>query len=163
MRGDFYQSAKSQFAFRFSNGLETNPTAGFTTAGGTVGSNIITSYWQYMGSHTWTISPTVVNVATFGWTNFYNSLGLYSQGVNDAVSKVGIPGLQPGIPATWGIPYVSFTGDIFSGLGDSTDGPYVTKDPDISINDNITWVRGKHSLSFGFQYERQTFNELGNQ
>ena len=33
VRGDFYQSAKSQFAFRFSNGLETNPTAGFTDGG----------------------------------------------------------------------------------------------------------------------------------
>ncbi|HET6218493.1 MAG TPA: TonB-dependent receptor [Acidobacteriaceae bacterium] len=163
VRGDYYLSSKQQFAFRFSNGLETNPTAGFKTAGGTVGSNIITSYYQYMGSHTWTPSPTVVNVATFGWTNFYNSLGLYSQGVNNAVGQLGIPGLQPGIPATWGIPNVAFTGDIYSGLGDSSDGPYVTKDPNISINDNITWVRGKHSISVGFAYERQTFNELGNQ
>ena len=55
------------------------------------------------------------------------------------------------------------TGDIFSGLGDSTDGPYVTTDPNISINDNITWVRAKHSIDLGFAYERQTFNELGNQ
>ena len=163
VRGDFYQSAKSQFGFRFSNGLETNPTAQFKTAGGTTGSNIVTSYYQYMGSHTWTPSPTVVNVATFGWTNFYNSLGLYSQGVNNAVGKLGIPGLQPGIPATWGIPAVGFSGDIYSGLGDSSDGPYVTKDPDISINDNISWIRGRHSFDFGFQYERQTFNELGNQ
>ena len=163
VRGDFYQSAKSQFAFRFSNGRETNPSAGFTTSGGTVGSNIITTYYQYMGSHTWTISPTVVNVATFGWTNFYNSLGLYSQGVDDDVSKLGIPGLAPGISQTWGIPAASFTGDIFSGLGDSTDGPYVTTDPDISINDNVSWVHGKHSVDLGFEYERQTFNELGNQ
>ena len=163
VRGDYYMSPKSQLGFRFSNGLETNPTAIFKTAGGTTGSNIITSYYQYMGSHTWTISPTVVNVATFGWTNFYNSLGLFSQGVNDAVSAVGIPGLQPGIPATWGIPSVGFSGDIFQGIGDSTDGPYVTKDPNISINDSITWVHGKHSLDFGFTYVRQTFNELGNQ
>ena len=96
VRGDFIQSAKSQFAFRFSNGLETNPSAGFTTPGGTVGSNIVTSYYQYMGSHTWTISPTVVNVATFGYTSFVNSLGLYSQGVDDDVSKVGIPNLSSG-------------------------------------------------------------------
>jgi hypothetical protein len=163
VRGDFYQSAKSQWAFRFSNGLETNPTAGFTTSGGTVGSKIITNYYQYMGSHTWTISPTLVNVATFGWTNFYNSLGLFSQGTDDDISKLGIPNLQSGPSTTWGIPAVSFTGDIFSGLGDSTDGPYVTTDPDISINDNITWVHGKHSIDMGFEYERQTFNELGNQ
>jgi hypothetical protein len=163
VRGDFNQSQKLQWAFRFSNGLETNPTAGFTTPGGTVGSKIITNYYQYMGSNTWTISPTVVNVARFGWTNFYNSLGLYSQGTNDAVTKIGIPNLQPGIPATWGIPAFSFTGDIFNGGGDSTDGPYVTSDPDISVNDNITWIHGKHSIDLGFQYERQTFNELGNQ
>ena len=163
VRGDFYQSAKSQWAFRFSNGLETNPTAGFTTSGGTVGSKIITNYYQYMGSHTWTISPTLVNVATFGWTNFYNSLGLFSQGTDDDVTKLGIPNLQPGPSTTWGIPAVGFTGDIFSGIGDSSDGPYVTTDPDISINDNITWVHGKHSIDLGFAYERQTFNELGNQ
>ena len=163
VRADYNQSAKSQWAFRFSNGLETNPTAGFTTAGGTVGSKIITNYYQYMGSHTWTISPTVVNVATFGWTNFYNSLGLYSQGTDDDVTKLGVPNLQPGPSTTWGIPGVSFTGDIFSGIGDSTDGPYVTSDPDISINDNLTWIHGKHSIDLGFQYERQTFKELGNQ
>lgn len=163
MRGDYYQSQKSQWAFRFSNGLETNPTAGFTTSGGTVGSKIITNYYQYMGSNTWTISPTVVNVATFGWTNFYNSLGLYSQGTDDDVSKLGIPNLQPGPSTTWGIPAIGFSGDIFNGLGDSSDGPYVTTDPNISINDNITWVHGKHSIDLGFAYERQTFNELGNQ
>src|SRR5208283_94322 len=33
VRGDFDQSTKSQFAFRFSNGLETNPTSQFVTAG----------------------------------------------------------------------------------------------------------------------------------
>lgn len=163
VRADFNQSAKSQWAFRFSNGLETNPTAGFATKGGTVGSKIVTNYYQYMGSHTWTLSPTVVNVATFGWTNFYNSLGLYSQGTDDDVSKLGIPNLQSGPSTTWGIPAVGFTGDIFSGIGDSSDGPYVTSDPDISINDNITWVHGKHSIDLGFAYERQTFNELGNQ
>lgn len=163
VRGDFNQSQKLQWAFRFSNGLETNPNKGFTTAGGTVGSKIITNYYQYMGSNTWTLSPTVVNVARIGWTNFYNSLGLYSQGTNDAVSKLGIPNLGSGIPATWGIPGVSFTGDIFSPIGDSTDGPYVTSDPDITVTDNISWVHGKHSLDLGFQFERQTFNELGNQ
>ncbi len=162
VRGDFYQSARSQFAFRFSNGLETNPDTGFPGAGGTVGSKIVTNYYQYMGSHTWTISPTVVNVATFGWTNFYNSKGLYSQGTDNAVAKLGIPGLNPGLPATWGIPSVGFS-DNFSGIGDSSDGPYVTTDPDISFSDNLSMVHGKHSFDFGFDFDRETFNELGNQ
>ncbi len=67
-----------------------------------------------------------------------------------ACINAGIPGLQPGVPATWGIPNFSFTRDPYSGIGDSTDGPYVTKDPDKSINDNFTWVKGKHSMDFGF-------------
>ncbi|HEV2276105.1 MAG TPA: carboxypeptidase-like regulatory domain-containing protein [Acidobacteriaceae bacterium] len=163
VRGDFYQSPASQWAFRFSNGLETVKNAGFTTPGGTVGSAIVTNFYQYMGSNTWTISPTIVNVATFGDTNFYNSLGTYSQGVDNAVGKVGIPNLQPGLSQTWGIPSVGFSPDRFTGLGDSSDGPYVTTDPDISINDTITWVHGKHSIDLGFQFDRQTFNELGNQ
>ncbi len=62
----------------------------------------------------------------------------------------GFPAFEPGIPATWGIPALGFTGDIFSGLGDSSDGPYVTKDLNISINDNFSWTHGKHSFSFGF-------------
>ena len=163
VRSDFYQSAKSQWAFRFSNGSEVNPTQGFVTAGGTQGSKIITNYYQYMGSNTWTLSPTVVNLATFGYTKFYNGLGLYSQGTDNDVAKVGIPNLDPGLPSTWGIPAVGFTGDIFDGLGDSSDGPYVTTDPNTSVSDNITWVHGKHSIDLGFQYERQIFNELGNQ
>ena len=163
VRGDFYQSAKSQWAFRFSNGSEVNPTIGFATAGGTAGSKIITNYYQYMGSNTWTISPTVVNVATFGYTKFYNALGLYSEFTNDDVAKIGIPNLSPGAPSTWGIPAVGFSDDIFSGLGDSSDGPYDTADPNTSVRDNITWVHGKHSVDLGFQYERQIFNEYGNQ
>ena len=39
----------------------------------------------------------------------------------------------------------------------------MTSDLDKSINDNFSWVKGKHSMDFGFQYDRMTFNELGNQ
>ncbi|MFP5206013.1 MAG: carboxypeptidase regulatory-like domain-containing protein [Acidobacteriota bacterium] len=164
VRGDYYQSPKLQWAFRFSNGLETNNQAGFTTPGGTVGNEIVTNFYQYMGSSTWTISPTIVNVATFGDTNFYNSLGTFSQGTNDAVATLGIPNLQPGIPQSWGIPAIGFSGvSGWSGLGDSSDGPYVTTDPFMSVNDTISIVHGKHSIDLGFEYDRQTFGEVGNQ
>ena len=49
-------------------------------------------------------------------------------------------------------------------LGDvGGDGPYVVTDPTWQIVDNVSWVRGKHSLRLGFEYNRQTFNQLGNQ
>ena len=123
-----------------------------------------------MGSNTWTLSPHVVNDARFGYSHFFNSLGLLSAYTNNVVGGLGIPGLNAGAASTWGIPSMTFstgptgtTKNIWSGFGDSTDGPYVVTDPTISIIDNISWVMGKHSLRFGFEYNRQTFNQLGNQ
>jgi hypothetical protein len=165
VRADFNQSAKLQWAFRFSDGLETVSNPGFKGAAATVGTSIRTNFYQYMAANTWTISPTIVNVFTLGYTDFYNSLGTLSQSKIDGVGLVngGIPNLEPGAPATWGIPNFSFTPDPYTAIGDSTDGPYVTSDLDKSINDNFSWVKGKHSMDFGFQYDRMTFNELGNQ
>ena len=120
----------------------------------------------------------MVNEARFGYSHFFNSQGLLSAFTNDVVDGLGIPGLTGGDPSTWGIPDMSFgsastgtvgvgtgtTPSIWSGIGDAGgDGPYVITDPTWQIVDNVTWVKGKHSLRLGFEYNRQTFNQLGNQ
>jgi len=164
LRADYDQSQRSQWSFRWSYGNEPSTNFGFPAAGGTTGSKTVTNYYQYMGSNTWTITPTLVNEARFGYTNFVNDLGTVSAGVNDAVSAVGIPNLSGGPSSTWGIPEFNFgSGSVFSSIGDVNDGPYDTNDPTWDINDNVSWVKGKHTLDFGFQYSRQTFNETGNQ
>jgi hypothetical protein len=170
VRGDYYQSQKSQYAFRYSSGKEDILSTGFMGAG----SKIITNYYQYMGSNTWTLTPRIVNEARFGYTHFFNSLGLLAAYTTDVVTGLGIPGLKGGDPSTWGIPDVAFnsgpTGTTKSiwgaanGLGDrGGDGPYVLNDPVWQIVDNLSWMKGKHALRFGFEYNRQTFNQLGNQ
>jgi hypothetical protein len=170
VRGDFIQSQKSQYAFRYSSGKENILSTGFMGAG----SKIITNYYQYMGSNTWTLTPHIVNEARFGYTHFFNSLGLLAAYTTDVVTGLGIPGLNGGDPSTWGIPDVAFnsgpTGTTKSiwgaggGFGDrGGDGPYVLTDPTWQIVDNISWMKGKHALRFGFEYNRQTFNQLGNQ
>ena len=167
VRGDYYQSQKSQYAFRYSSGTETLISTGLLGAG----SKIVTDYYQYMGSNTWTFSPHLVNAARFGYSHFYNSTGLLSAFTNDVVDAIKIPGLKGGDPSTWGIPAMSFasgpagtTKNIWTSFGDlGGDGPYVVKDPTWQIVDNLGWERGKHSLRFGFEYNRQTFNQLGNQ
>ena len=170
VRGDYIQSQKSQYAFRYSSGKENILSTGFMGAG----SKIVTNYYQYMGSNTWTITPYIVNDARFGYSHFFNSLGLLQAYTNDVVTGLGIPGLKGGDPSTWGIPDVAFnsgpagtTKSIWgagSGLGDrGGDGPYVLNDPVWQIVDNLSWMKGKHSLRFGFEYNRQTFNQLGNQ
>ena len=167
VRGDFNQSVRSQWGFRYSSGKEDQVSTGLLGAG----SKIITNYYQYMGSNTWTITPHVVNEARFGFVNFYNSTGLLSAFTHNVVDEIAIPGLKGGNPATWGIPNPSFTNgpagttpSIWTQIGDiGGDGPYVVTDPTWQIVDNVGWVRNKHSLRIGFEYNRQTFNQLGNQ
>ncbi len=167
VRGDFIQSSKLQYAFRYSSGNEDILSTGFMGAG----SKIITQYYQYMGSATWTISPTIVNEARFGYNHFFNSLGLLSAYTNDVVDAIGIPGLKGGAASTWGIPDQAFsqgpsgtTPSIWQEIGDvGGDGPYVVTDPTWQIVDNVSLVKGKHSIRAGFEFGRQTFNQLGNQ
>lgn len=167
VRGDYIPSQKLQYAFRYSSGDETILSTGLLGAG----SKIVTNYYQYMGSSTWTLTSHVVNEARFGYTHFFNSLGLLSAYTSDVVDGVKIPGLSGGDPSTWGIPSVNFssgpagtTKSIWTSFGDlGGDGPYVVTDPTWQIVDNVSWVRGRHSLRFGFEYNRQTFNQLGNQ
>ncbi len=167
VRGDYIQSQKSQYAFRYGSGNENILSTAFMGAG----SKIVSQYYMYMGSNTWTFTPHIVNEARFGYNHFFNSLGLLSAYTNNVVDSIGIPGLKGGDPSTWGIPDLSFsqgptgtTPSIWQEIGDiGGDGPYVVTDPTTSIVDNISWVRGKHSLRLGGEYNRQTFNQLGNQ
>ena len=156
---DFVESSKSQWSGRYSWGDENQSSNGL----GGLGSKIVTNYEQYLGSNTRTLTPRVVNEARFGYTRIYNSTGTLSAGSNNVVGTLAIPGLKAGDPATWGIPAISLNGDGFSGIGDNTDGPYVIQDNSLQLVDNLSWTRGKHTFRAGFEFNRQNFNQVGNQ
>ncbi len=157
LRMDFVESAKSQWSGRYSWGDEnqTNQTINVS------GARIITNYEQYMGSNTRILSANVVNEARFGYSRFYNSLGAIAQGSENIVSELNLPNLVPGPPVTWGIPSVTFSN--YSGFGDNSDGPYQNQNNTAQFIDNVSWIKGKHAFKFGFEYDRQNFNQLGNQ
>jgi carboxypeptidase family protein len=157
LRLDFVESAKSQWSGRYSWGDEnqTNQTINIS------GSRIITNYEQYMGTNTRILSANVLNEARFGYSRFYNSLGAISQGSVNIVDQLKLPNLLPGPPVTWGIPSVALTN--YSGFGDNSDGPYQNQNNTAQFIDNLSWNKGKHSFKFGFEYDRQNFNQLGNQ
>jgi hypothetical protein len=156
---DFIESAKSQWTGRFSWGDEDQSSTGISITG----SKIVTSYKQYLASNTRTITPALVNEARFGYSSLNNSLGTRSAYEQDTVSALGIPGLQPGLPVSWGVPMASFSGDGFVAIGDVQDGPYFIDDNTFQLVDNLSWTRGKHSLRFGFEFTRMNFNQIGNQ
>ena len=159
LRMDFVESSKSQWTGRYSWGDENQANTGLSITG----SKILTNYEQYLGSNTRTFTPNLVNEARFGYSRFFNSTGTYSAFNTDTVGSLAIPGLQSGLPVTWGVPAISLNGDGFSGFGDNTDGPYANDNNTLQFVDNLSWIHGKHTLRFGFEYNRQNYNQVGNQ
>jgi hypothetical protein len=159
LRMDFVESSKSTWSGRYSWGDENQANQYLNLAG----SKIITNYEQYMGSNIRVISPTLINEARFGYNRFFNSIGTFLAFNTDVITPLGINGFAGGPPVTWGIPNVVFQGDGFSSLGDSTDGPYANSNNNLQFVDNVSWIHGKHSFRFGGEYQRQNYNQVGNQ
>ena len=159
LRMDFVESSKSQWTGRYSWGDENQATQGLSITG----SKILTNYEQYLGSNTRTITPKLVNEARFGYSRFFNSTGTYSAFSTDTVTGLGVPGLQAGLPVTWGVPAITLNGDGFSSFGDNTDGPYANNNNTLQVVDNLSWIHGKHTFRFGFEYNRQNYDQVGNQ
>jgi hypothetical protein len=159
LRIDFVESSKSQWMARYNWGDENTSTQGLNLAG----TKVLTNYKQYTGSNTRTLTPNLVNDARFGYTRFFNSLGTLSAGSSDVVSAIGIPNQKSGDPITWGIPNVVFNGGGFTGIGDANDGPFANNNNTLQFVDKLSWIHGKHTFAFGFEYNRQNFNQVGNQ
>ncbi len=157
VRADFNESPSSQWMGRYNWGDDTQSSQGI----GLAGSKTITNYKQWGASNTRTLSSRLVNDARFGYTKFFNSIGTLSAFTNDVVSDVKIPNLKSGDPVTWGIPDVSFTG--FNDIGDANDGPFAVDNNTLQFVDKLTWVKGRHTIGMGAEYDRQHFNEVGNQ
>ena len=159
LRLDYIESPKSQWMGRYNWGDENQVTQSLNLAG----TKVLTNYEQYTGSNTRTLTPTLVNEARFGYSRFFNSLGTLSAGTLDVVSDIGIPNQNSGDPITWGIPNAAFNGGGFTGIGDANDGPFANNNNTLQFLDKLSWVHGKHSFAFGFEYNRQNFNQVGNQ
>src|SRR5947208_14527209 len=48
-------------------------------------------------------------------------------------------------------------------MGEIRDGPYAGDNNRLQHVDNVSWVHGKHNFRFGFEYNRQNYNQVGNQ
>jgi hypothetical protein len=159
IRMDFVESTKSTWSGRYSWGSEVQKNGGLSITG----SKVTSGYEQYMGSNTRILSPNIVNEARFGYTRFFNAISTLSAFSVNTVAALKIPNLDPGPPVQWGVPGSAFNGDGFAALGDNTDYPYQNQNNTAQVVDNLSWIKGKHTFKFGFEYNRQNFNQFGNQ
>lgn len=157
-RGDWVESSKSNWFGRYSWGDENQLTSQLFQNG----DKIITTFDQYMVSNTRVLSPTMVNEARFGLTRFYNTTGPELAFTRDVVGDLKIPGLNSGPAVQWGIPSVGFAG-VYSGFGNSSEGPYENNNRSIQAVNNFSVIRGKHTFKMGGEVRWDNYFQIGNQ
>src|SRR5258708_22469699 len=157
LRMDYVESSRSSWAGRYTWGDENESSPGLNLKG----TKLVTNLEQYMVSNTRVFSPSVVTETRFGYTRFYNSIGTLLAFQRNVVDELGIPGLKGGDPVSWGIPAVGITN--YTGIWDSTDGPFENKNSTLQFLNNTSIVRGKHSFRFGGGIRRDQFTQGGNQ
>jgi len=159
-RIDFVESDNSQWFGRYSWGDET------VTDGQTFEFQdrfVETAVDQIMFSNIRTFSPTLVNELRMGANLFDNGRVTIFNGVRDVTSELGIPGLNSPIQAAWGTPQVGMANSTVNGWGETTSGPFINANRTYQILDNVSWIRGKHTIKFGGEVADRRYNQVGNQ
>jgi hypothetical protein len=108
-----------------------------------------------------TFGGTMVNELRLGYQRF-NYQNTFPQQVVQP-SSVGFPGINPNFPAGASYPKMDVGGNcsLFC-LGFSNNGPQPRIDQTYQLNDNFSWVKGRHTTKFGFQVRRSMVNTVFN-
>jgi len=167
------QNLSAYYYFNDSNLFD--PYSRFQAGGATslgFGAGTLERYQQLNISHNYTITNSIVNEAHF--TYFRESQGsfLHPQRTSDLhnVCAVVSPdscfndaanpdfGIHPGLGAAReGVPFVDVSG-LFS-YGNNFEGEIPQTGNTYQVNDNLSWVKGSHTLKFGGDVRRQLFDQ----
>ena len=102
----------------------------------------------FTASYTHTFSASLLNELHAGY--YRNNFPSVIPSTPSQPSALGFS-ITPELPQS-GVPYMGI-GSYFS-LGNSYEGPQPRIDTNLSFADNLTWVRGNHTLKFGGTYEQ---------
>ena len=124
--------------------LNTDPT---TNRG-----ELATFSWNHI------FSPTAVNNFRAGFTRI-NEVSLNRLADIKAADRVGIPGVNdPRFAFTNGLPQIGISG--FSSIGELSFLPFISRINTFQFIDDLTVVRGNHTVKFGMDVRRRQFNFL---
>jgi len=111
-----------------------------------------TTAWQ----HTFTAST--VNEFRAGYTRLNFDTGTPQKLVTPA--SVGFSNIFPQIPQGAGYPRMTING--YFNLGFTSNGPQPRKDQTYQLSDSFSWIKGRHSLKFGYDGRKfQVWNPFG--
>ena len=110
-------------------------------------------------SHTYAITPKLLNEFRFGFTNVITSVGFAIKGAT-ALQQLDLQGVDISQhPNTNAFPTFNFSaGTGFTPIGRDKTG--VTQSKTLQIADNVTWTLGKHTLKTGVDIRRVRYFDL---
>ncbi len=112
------------------------------------------SYRSLALSEVHLFQPTVINEFRFGY-NRINAHRFQLNANEDLAAQLDFPGV-PYSPDNGGLPNITF-GDGTAGIGSSEYLPSIEKQNSFVLTDNLTWIKGRHSLKFGTEVRIEQF------
>ncbi len=149
LRLDYQQNPSSSWFLRVSDRKETGvnyPTIPLPLDGQTNGTIRVFDQQVALG-YTHTFGSNKIMDARLGLSRTKAGKYTLSIGQNDFT----IPGLPPNSIVAGGLPSVGISG--FTGFGRQSTNPQWQNPALLEPKVNFTWVKGKHSLKFGYEYE----------
>jgi Carboxypeptidase regulatory-like domain len=114
---------------------------------------------QFTASWNHVFTPNVLNEFRVGYSRL-NFLTGVPVNVRQPAS-VGFPNIIPQLASGADYPQINITGYFI--LGGTSNGPQPRKDQTYQITDNFSWVKGRHSLKFGYDGRKfQVWNPFAN-
>jgi hypothetical protein len=110
-------------------------------------------------SHNYTISPTLLNEARFGLT-YYTAVVAFPISGASAVQNLGLQGLNlDDVPNVNAFPTFDFSdGTNFTPIGRDKTG--TTRSQTLQFADNLSWIKGNHTIKFGVDLRRVRYTDL---
>ena len=134
----FYAYANDQ------SSINTIPFSGSTLPGFGDGSKPYTK--QFTSSWQHTITSNTLNEFRLGYTRLNFKTGAPNNVRQPA--SVGFPNIFPQLASGADYPNIAITG--YFTIGGTTNGPQPRKDQTYQITDNYSWIKGRHSLKWGY-------------
>jgi hypothetical protein len=123
---------------------------------------------DYVLEHTYTINPNLVNQLKYSYTRFIQPQKNATDGVAKyAPSAMGIsnlpagqastvfPGASFGTTAAFSTPLTGWT------MNSTASATQTVTPNNFALTDNVQWVKGKHSFTFGFTHQWEQINTAG--
>ena len=145
-RVDLQLSAKHAVLGRYLRTTTSAETPPITTA---IGNTSQATLSDYMGSHTFIITPRTINVARLSY-NRIDARPAVTSGLKNEDYGINVPNTNP---LAQGLAAISITG--FFNLGDAAQ-PFVKRVNEVvQFTDDLTWTRGPHALKFGVDVRKE--------